>query len=389
MREAVIVSAVRTPVGKARGALATVPAAELGALVIREAVKRAGVDPAEIEDVFFGNLMANEYANIGRIAALGGGLPYSVPALTLDRQCGASLTTFALASIMIEAGRADVLLAGGVESDSRRSYVMEKPTAAFQVAPPQWANIVSAYAPEDAVNMGITAENLAAKYHLTREQCDAFSVTSHQKAARAWAEGRFDSQIIPVPVSLGKGKTAMVSKDEAVRPDTSLETLATLRPSFKPDGVVTAGNSSPMSDGAGALVVMEKSLAKSRGLKIWGKFAGYACVGVDPKYMGYGPVAATQKLLAKTGRDLKSIDLIEMNEAFAAQSLTCIQELGMDTGKLNVNGGAIALGHPLAGTGAILLTKLVYELERQNLGTGLVTFCVGGGQGVSVLIERE
>jgi acetyl-CoA C-acetyltransferase len=369
--------------------MATVPAGELGALVIRESVKRAGIDPAEIEDVFFGNLMANEYANIARYASLGGGLPYSVPALTLDRQCGASLTTFALAAIMIESGRADVLLAGGVESDSRRSYVMEKPSAAFQAAPPQWANIVSAYAPEDAVSMGITAENLAEKYGISREQCDAFAAASHQKAARAWNEGRFDSQIIPVEVSSGKGSTALFSRDEPLRADTTTEILAKLRPSFKENGVVTAGNSSPLSDGAGALVVMEKSIAKARSLKIWGKFAGYACVGVDPKYMGWGPVEATRKLLKKTGRTLKDIDLIEMNEAFAAQSLSCIQGLNLDTEKLNVNGGAIALGHPLAGTGAILLTKLVYELERGNLGTGLVTFCVGGGQGVSVLIDRE
>jgi acetyl-CoA C-acetyltransferase len=389
MREAVIVSAVRTPVGKVRGALANVPAGEMGALVIGESVKRAGIDPAEIEDVFFGNLMANEYANIARVAALGGGLPYSVPALTLDRQCGASLTTFALAAIMIESGHADVLLAGGVESDSRRCYVMEKPSAAFQINPPQWANIVSAYAPEDAVNMGMTAENLAEKYKITREQCDAFAVTSQQKAARAWNEGFFDSQIVPVPAPSGKGQTVFVNKDEALRADTTSEGLAKLRPSFKENGVVTAGNSSPLSDGAGALVVMEKSMAKSRGLKIWGKFSGYACVGVDPKYMGWGPVEATQKLLKKTGCTLQDIDLIEMNEAFAAQSLACIQGLSIDTDKLNVNGGAIALGHPLAGTGAILLTKLVYELERRNLGTGLVTFCVGGGQGVSVLIERE
>ncbi|MDR2741788.1 MAG: thiolase family protein [Treponema sp.] len=389
MREAVIVSAVRTPVGKARGALANVPAGELGALVIHETVKRAGIDPAEIEDVFFGNLMANEYANIARVASLGGGLPYSVPALTVDRQCGASLTTFALAAIMIESGHADILLAGGVESDSRRCYVMEKPTAAFQVNPPQWANIVSAYAPEDAVSMGITAENLAEKYGITREQCDAFAVTSHQKAAKAWSEGHFNSQIIPVEVSMGKGQTILFNKDEVLRGDTTAEVLAKLRPSFKENGVVTAGNSSPLSDGAGALVVMEKSIAKARGLKIWGKFAGYACVGVDPKYMGWGPVEATQKLLKKTRRTLKDIDLIEMNEAFAAQSLACIRGLNLDTEKLNVNGGAIALGHPLAGTGAILLTKLVYEMERRNLCTGLVSFCVGGGQGVSVLIDRE
>jgi acetyl-CoA C-acetyltransferase len=389
MREAVIISSVRTPVGRARGTLAGVPAADLGALAIKEAVRRAQIEPSEIEDVFFGNLMANEYANIARVAALGAGLPYSVPAVMMDRQCGSSLTTFGLASMMVEGGHADVLVSAGVESDSRRSYVMEKPTAAYQVMPPQWANIKSAYEPEDCISMGLTAENLAEKYGITREECDAFSVESHKKAAAAWEAGIFDEQIVPVEVSLGKGKIALIDRDESVRSDCSMDSLGKLPPVFKKDGVVTAGNSSPMSDGGGAAVLMEKERAKSLGLPVLGRFAGYAVAGVDPKYMGYGPVEATKKLLKKKGMTLNDIDLIEMNEAFAAQSITCINELDLDTTKLNVNGGAIALGHPLGGTGAVLVAKMVYELNRRDLERGLITFCIGGGQGVSALIERD
>lgn len=389
MREAVIVSAVRTPVGKCRGALATVPAHELGALVVREAVKRANINPNKIEDVLFGNLMANEYANIARIVSLEAGLPYSVPGFTIDRQCASSLTAFVLASALIQSGQADVLVAGGVESDSRRTYIMEKPTMGYQIAPPQWANILSAAKSEDCINMGLTAENLAEKYGITRGECDEFAVESHRKSALAWDSGKFDSQILPIEVALGKGKTMIFEKDEALRSGTTTEILSKLRPVFKAEGIVTAGNSSPMSDGAGAIVVMEKEKAKSLGLTILGKFIACATVGVDPKYMGYGPVAATEKLLKQTGRTINDIDLIEMNEAFAAQSIVCINELGIDVSKLNVNGGAISLGHPLAGTGAILITKLVYEMAHSGKSSGIVTFCVGGGQGVSVLIEKE
>lgn len=389
MREAVIVSAVRTPVGRARGVLASVPAADLGAIAIREAVRRAQINPADIEDVYFGNLMANEYANIGRVAALAAGLPYSVPAVMMDRQCGSSLTTFGIASMIIESGNADILVSAGVESDSRRSYIMEKPTGAYQVVPPQWATIKSAHETEDNISMGLTAENLAEKYGITREECDAFSVLSHKKALAAWEAGYFDEQIVPVEVNLGKGKTVIINRDESVRSDCTMESLGKLPTIFKKDGVVTAANSSPMSDGGGAAVLMEKEMAKSLGLPILGKFAGYASAGLDPKFMGYGPVEATKKLLKKKGMTMNDIDLIEMNEAFAAQSIACINGLNIDISKLNVNGGAIALGHPLGGTGAVLIAKMVYELNRRDLERGLITFCIGGGQGVSVLIERE
>ncbi|MCL6477315.1 MAG: thiolase family protein [Peptococcaceae bacterium] len=387
MREAVIVSAVRTPVGKCRGTLAPVPAHELGALVVKEAVKRANINPEEIEEIIFGNLLNNEVANMARVVGLAAGLPVSVPGITLDRQCAASLNAIAYAAVLIQAGYSDVIVAGGVESDSRRTYVMEKPTAAYQVMPPQWAEIREI--PEGHIPMGITAENVAEKFGITRRECDEFSLFSHQKAVKAWDAGYFDEQVIPVEVPQGKGKTILFSKDETVRRDTSLEALAALPPAFKKGGLVTAGNSSPMSDGAGAVVVMEKEKAKSLGLEIWATFKGYASVGVEPGIMGIGPIAATRKLFAKTGMTMKDIDLVELNEAFASQSIACIRELGIDMEKLNVNGGAIALGHPLAGTGAILVTKMVYELKRRGLQTGLISFCAAGGQGVSVILERE
>lgn len=237
--------------------------------------------------------------------------------------------------------------------------------------------------------MGITAENLAVKYNLTRQELDEFAVLSHQKAAKAWAAGYFDEQIVPVEVQLGKGKTVMFSKDEPLRENALLEDMAKLRPAFKKDGIVTAGNSSPMSDGAGAVVVMEKNKAKEMGLEIMATFKGYTSVGVDPNIMGYGPVPAIRKLLKQTGVSLDEVDLIELNEAFAAQSIPCIRDLGLDMDKVNVNGGAIALGHPLAGTGAILTTKMVYEMKRRNAKRGIISFCCGGGQGVAVMLERE
>ena len=389
MREAVIVSAVRTPVGKCRGALASVPAHELGALAVREAVKRAKIDPALIEDIIWANLMNNEINNMGRMVGLSAGLPIEVPGITLDRQCPASLNALAFASMFIEGGYNDIMVAGGCESDSRRTYTMEKPTGAYQVNPPQWAVIHTAPDEIGNVPMGLTAENVAEKYGITREECDAFAVRSHKKVAAAWEAGYFNEQVVPVEVQLGKGKVNVVAKDEAVRPDTSMESLAKLSPVFKKGGIVTAGNSSPMSDGAGAMVIMEKSLAKSMGLEILAKFKAYAAAGVDPKIMGIGPVASTRKLFKKTGMTMNDIDLIELNEAFAAQSIAGIRDLGIPEDKINVNGVAIAHGHPLAGSGAVLVAKMVYELKRRNLSTGLISFCAGGGQGVSVVLERE
>lgn len=386
-REAVIVSAVRTPVGRCRGALAAVGAPELGALVIAEAVRRAGLQGEEVEEVIFGNLGNNDSANLARVVTLQAGLPFTVPAITIDRQCSSGLNAIAMGALMIEAGEADILVAGGTESDSNRPHLMEKARVAYQVAPPQW--LVRRTAPGALnVSMGTTAENLGRKYHITREECDAFALESHRKAAAAQAAGRFDEQMIPVTVPGKRGKTTVVDRDECVRPESTMETLGSLPTAFEPDGVCTAGNSSPMSDGAGAVVLMDRETAEKKGLEPLAVFRGFAVTGCDPSIMGVGPVEAIRKVLRKTGLTLEEMDLIELNEAFATQSIACIRELGLDMDKVNVNGGALALGHPLAGTGAILTAKLLYELKRRRARYGLVAFCMAGGQGGAAVFER-
>lgn len=386
-REAVIVSVVRTPVGRCRGALAAVGAPELGALVIAEAVRRAGLQGEEVEEVIFGNLGNNDSANLARVVTLQAGLPFTVPAITIDRQCSSGLNAIAIGALMIEAGEADILVAGGTESDSNRPHLMEKARVAYQVAPPQW--LVRRTAPGALnVSMGTTAENLGRKYHITREECDAFALESHRKAAAAQAAGRFDAQMIPVTVPGKRGKTTVVDRDECVRPESTMETLGSLPTAFEPDGVCTAGNSSPMSDGAGAVVLMDRETAEKKGLEPLAVFRGFAVTGCDPSIMGIGPVEAIRKVLRKTGLTLEEMDLIELNEAFATQSIACIRELGLDMDKVNVNGGALALGHPLAGTGAILTAKLLYELKRRRARYGLVAFCMAGGQGGAAVFER-
>ena len=386
-REAVIVSAVRTPVGRCRGALAAVGAPELGALVIAEAVRRAGLQGEEVEEVIFGNLGNNDSANLARVVTLQAGLPFTVPAITIDRQCSSGLNAIAIGALMIEAGEADIVVAGGTESDSNRPHLMEKARVAYQVAPPQW--LVRRTAPGALnVSMGTTAENLGRKYHITREECDAFALESHRKAAAAQAAGRFDAQMIPVTVPGKRGKTTVVDRDECVRPESTMETLGSLPTAFEPDGVCTAGNSSPMSDGAGAVVLMDRETAEKKGLEPLAVFRGFAVTGCDPSIMGVGPVEAIRKVLRKTGLTLEEMDLIELNEAFATQSIACIRELGLDMDKVNVNGGALALGHPLAGTGAILTAKLLYELKRRRARYGLVAFCMAGGQGGAAVFER-
>ncbi|WP_192458211.1 thiolase family protein [Musicola keenii] len=389
MKEAVIVAAARTPIGRCRGRLAPVPAHQLGALAVSEAVRRAGIAPEQIDDVIFANLMNHEINNMGRMVALEAGLPVTVPGITLDRQCAASLNALAYGAIQIMAGFADVIVAGGVESDSRRTWMLEKTDTAYAVQPPRFVDIHTT--PDRFGNppMGITAENVAAKYGFSRRQLDEFALRSHQRAAGALQAGRFEEQIVPVMLTDKKGRESWVQQDEAIRPDCSLDGLAALRPSFLPDGVVTAGNSSPMSDGAGAVVMMERELAERSGREILAVFRGYAAAGVEPGLMGLGPIPATAKLLKQAGLNVGDIDLWELNEAFAAQSLACIREIGMDPDRVNPNGGAIAMGHPLAGTGAILATKTVYDMRRRNLHNAVISFCVGGGQGVAVLLTRE
>ena len=386
-KEAVIVSAARTPVGRMRGMFAGLEAPVLGAAAIKAAVERAGIKPEEVDDVIFGNLGNNNYANLSRYTLLLAGLPISVPGFTIDRQCSSGLNAIALAAMMIESGHGEVFVAGGVESDSSRPYLMNRPKQAYQLAPPEWGNRYTA--PGDLnVSMGITAENLCDKFNITREECDAFAVDSHKKAAAAQEAGLFDEQMVPITVQDRKGNVSIITKDECVRPDCSMESLGKLKPVFKKDGRVTAGTSSPMSDGSGAVVVMEKERAIREGKKVWAKFVDFEVVGCDPHIMGIGPVGAIRKLLDRTGVSMDEIDLIELNEAFASQSIACVRELGLDMSKVNVNGGALALGHPLAGTGGILTTKLVYEMERRNAKYGIVAFCMAGGQGGAALFER-
>lgn len=389
MKEAVIVSAVRTPVGRYGGVLSSVDPLELGTLVVKENIKRTNLDTGLIDEVIFSNLMAYDTNNMARVISLNSDIPIQVPAMTIDRQCGSSIDAIAIGAMKIQLGQAKVIIAGGVESDSRRPYIMNKMAKGFKFPTPEFVKDLR-FSPEHIgnPNMGITAENLAEKYNISREEADAFSINSHKKAANAIDKGYFDEQIVSVEIKDRKGNITIVNKDESVRPDTTMEDMAALRPAFLKDGQVTAGNSSPMSDGAGALILMERELAESLGLEILGRYVMSTSVGVDPNVMGIGAAESIKKLVKDKDLNLDTIDLIEMNEAFAAQSIASIKETGIDIGKLNVNGGAIALGHPLAGTGAILVTKLLYELKRSDSKKGLISFCCGGGQGVAMVLER-
>lgn len=386
-RDAVIVSAVRTAIGRMGGALAAVPPHLYAAEVMREAISRAHVTPEMIDDVIFGNVLSGG-GNIARLSALQTGLSLDIPGLTVDRQCGSGLNAITLAAQAIECGDGDVYIAGGVESYSQAPYLMAKPNALYSMQPPQFVRFT--LSPREVGNppMGITAENLAKQYGISREAQDEFSLQSQQKMGRAMAEGRFKEQIVPISVPK-KGEVAVFDTDEHPRPQTTLEGLAKLRPAFLEGGSVTAGNSSGLNDAASALVVMSRERADALGLKPLATIRQRAVAGVDPNIMGIGPVPATRKVLAKSGMTLDDFDLIEINEAFASQVLACDRELEMPPDKVNVNGGAIAHGHPLGATGAILTTKVVYELARSGGRFGLITACIGGGQGIATIVERE
>jgi acetyl-CoA acyltransferase len=398
MREAVIVSSVRTAVGKApRGALRTTRPDDLAAVAIREAVARAkGLDPKEIEDVIIGCAMpeAEQGMNVARIASLRAGLPVNCSAMTINRFCSSGLQSIALAAERIMSGQGEVAVAGGAESMSM------VPMGGNKISPNPW--LMDNY-PDAYLGMGLTAENLAKKYGITRESADEFSLASHQKAVAAIAAGKFKDEIVPVQVSYtmlengangagngSKPKTVKVAfeTDEGPRADTSMEALGKLKPAFHVKGIVTAGNSSQTSDGAAAAVVMSAERARQLGLKAMARFLAYATAGCPPEEMGVGPVFAIPKALKIAGLKLEQIDLIELNEAFATQALSVIQQAGLDPAKVNVNGGAIALGHPLGCTGAKLTATILRELERRNARYGLVTMCVGGGMGAAGILER-
>jgi 3-oxoadipyl-CoA thiolase len=398
MQEAVILSAVRTPIGRYAGALKDQRPDDLAALVIREAVRRADVAPDAIEDVILGcaNQAGEDNRNVARMALLLAGLPVEVGGQTVNRLCGSGLQAINSAAHAIQAGEGDVWVAGGVESMTRAPLVLGKPESAYprgkmelQDTTLGWRFINPRLAAlHHPFSMGETAENVAERHDVSRADQDAFALESNRRALAAIATGRLRDEIVAVPVAAGKGETALADTDEQPRPDTTLEKLAKLRPVFREGGSVTAGNSSGINDGAAALVLASAERAVALGLRPRARIVSCAVAGVDPAYMGLGPIPASRKALARAGLRVADLDLVELNEAFAAQSLPCIRELGLDPEKVNVNGGAIALGHPLGCSGARLVTTLLHELERRGGRFGLATMCIGVGQGIATIIER-
>ena len=386
MAEAVILSAVRTPIGRYGGALSDVRPDDLAALVIKEAVQRAGVPPAEIEDVYFGaaNQAGEDNRNVARMGALLAGLPQSVAGVTVNRLCASGLSAVVGAAHAIRAGDGELFVAGGVESMSRAPLVTAKPEYGDGTT---WDTTLGWRFPNPRMeemfpleSMGETGENVAERYGITREDQDAFALQSHRRWAAAHEAGRFADELVPV---------GEVDLDEHPRPDTSLEKLATLKPAFREGGTITAGNASGINDGAAALVIASEEKARELGAEPLGRFVASAVAGVDPRFMGVGPVPAVQKLLARAGIEAADLDLVELNEAFASQSLQVIRELGLDPERVNVNGGAIALGHPLGMSGARLVVSLLHELRRREGRYGLATLCVGVGQGQAAIFERD
>lgn len=390
-KKIVLAGACRTAIGKMGGGLSTTPAVELGAIVIREAMKRAGITPEQVDHVYMGNvLQAALGQNPARQAALKAGLPYTSTAVTVNIVCGSGLNCVNMAAQMIQAGDADIVVAGGMENMSMAPYALTKARFGYRMNNATMIDTMVNDGLWDAFNdyhMGITAENVAEKYGLTREELDAFSADSQQKACAAMAAGRFDAEIVPVQV---KQKKAVVefAKDEGPREGTTVEGLAKLKPAFKKDGIVTAGNASGINDGAAAVIVMSEEKAKELGVKPMATWIGGALGGVDPAIMGIGPVAATTKAFQKTGFTIEDIDLIEANEAFAAQSVAVARDLKFDMSKVNVNGGAVALGHPIGASGCRILVTLLHEMQKRDAKRGLATLCIGGGQGCATIVEK-
>ena len=392
LQEAVIVSAVRTAIGTLGGGLAEVPAVKLGEICIRAALERADLKPNQVQEVIMGNvLQAGLGQNPARQAAINAGLPVEVPAMTINKVCGSGLKTVMLAAQSIMLGDADIIVAGGMENMSRAPYLLEKARFGYRMGDGKLIDSMIRDGLWDAFNdchMGMTAENICMASQLSREDLDQFALESQQKAARAIEAGVFQQEIVPVEVPGRKGPT-IFDKDQGPRSDTTKEALTKLRPAFMAEGgLVTAGNSSGINDGGAAVVVMSRRKADELGLKPMATIRSYASAGVDPRIMGMGPVPATKRALEKAGLKIADIDLVEANEAFAAQSVAVGRELGFDKSKLNVNGGAIALGHPIGASGTRILVTLLYEMRRRNAHYGLATLCIGGGQGVAMIVEH-
>lgn len=392
MREVVIASAVRTPIGTFGGALSKLSAVDLGVIAAKEAIKRAGITPDQVNEVLLGNVLgAGLGQNVSRQIAVKAGIPVEVPTLTVNKLCGSGLRTISMAAQTIMLGDADVVLCGGTESMSNAPYIL--PGARFGQRMGNGAmvdtlihdGLSDAF---DGTHMGITAENIAAQWNISREEQDEFAAKSQNKAEVAQNAGRFDEEIVKIEIPQRKGEPVIFDKDEFIKPGMTVEKLSKLRPAFKKDGSVTAGNASGINDGAAVLVVMSKEKAESLGIKPLATVKGYGSAGVDPSIMGYGPVPATQKALDKAGWQVTDLDLVEANEAFAAQSLSVVRGLELNPEIVNVNGGAIALGHPIGCSGARIVVSLLHEMKRRDAKKGLATLCIGGGMGTSLLVER-
>lgn len=391
-KEVVIVSAVRTAIGSFQGSLKDIPATKLGAIVIKDALNRAGIDASLVDEVIMGNVLsAGLGQNPARQATLEAGLSYEVPAMTINKVCGSGLKAIHLAAQAIAVGDAQVVVAGGFENMSQAPYILMDAREGYRMGNQTVIDSMiqdGLWCAFNDYHMGMTAENLCDYYHITREEQDAFAARSQQRAFFAVNEGKFDEEIVPVEIPVRKGDPIIFAKDEYVRPKTTVETLNKLRPAFKKDGSVTAGNASGINDGAAAVVVMSKEKADDLGLTPLATIIANASAGVNPAIMGTGPIKAVKKVLEKANLSLDEIDLIEANEAFAAQSIAVDRELSFNHDKLNVNGGAIALGHPIGASGARILVTLLHEMKRRDVKHGLATLCIGGGQGVATIIQR-
>ncbi len=392
MREVVIVSAVRTAIGSFGGSFKDVPAVKLGVTAAKEAMIKGNVVPEMIEEVIFGGvLQAGIGQNVARQVAIGAGIPDTVPSMTVNKVCGSGLRTVSLAAQIIALGDADIILAGGTENMSAAPYLLPKARWGLRMGDSAVVDYMVADGLTDIFNnyhMGITAENIAEQWNLTREEQDKFALDSQLKAEKAIKSGRFKDEIVPVEIPQRKGDPIVVDTDEYPRFGATIEGMAKLRPAFKKDGTVTAGNASGINDGAAAILLMSKEKAEELGIKPLVTIVSYASAGVDPKIMGYGPVPATRKALAKANLTIKDIDLVEANEAFAAQSLAVAKDLELDMEKTNVNGGAIALGHPIGCSGSRILVTLIHEMIKRDSKTGLATLCIGGGQGTAIIVKR-
>ena len=391
-KKVVLAGACRTAIGSMGGSLSTTPAVDLGALVIKEALKRAGVPADKVDTVYMGCVIqAGLGQNVARQASIKAGLPVEVPAMTINIVCGSGLNCVNMAAAMIQAGEADIVVAGGMENMSMAPYALKNARYGYRMGNAPMVDTMVNDALWDAFNdyhMGITAENVAQQWNLTREQLDEFSAKSQQKACAAIEAGRFKDEIVPVEVKKKK-ETIIFDTDEGPRKGTTAEGIAKLRPAFKKDGIVTAANASSINDGAAAIVVMSEEKAKELGVKPMATWVGGALGGVDPSIMGVGPVAATKKVMEKTGLKVSDMDLIEANEAFAAQSLAVAHDLEFDMSKVNVNGGAIALGHPVGASGCRILVTLLHEMCKRDAKKGLATLCIGGGMGCATIVERD